>query len=250
MLQFFGLNLKVGKPLRRTFPLIDAKSGSIELILEAIPSQPFNDIATNQNRAISELHDNAFMTVGPVIGTVTSRSARILVECSKPIHLNMEVFGVCERSHFSVEDSFFKKKSNSAHSKVLNNSLMKIKKQGICFQKTVSIEKSNIPFVFQLDGLKPDTVYRVEFTNICNSETRVGIIKTMIDEEKLAQIPDSSHKLTINCVSCNFIEKREPEKDTWERMNEQIDNTDVLLHIGDQIYAGMLFYSLIDKIHI
>ena len=239
MIQFFGLNLKVGKPLRRTYPLIDAKSGSIELCFEAVPSVGSNDLAvTNQNLPISELYDNTFMTVGPVIGTVTSNSARVLVECSKAINLNVQVFGVCERSHFNVEESFFKKKRSGSHSKALNNSLMAMKKQGICFSKTVSIEKSNTPFVFQLDGLKPDTVYRVEFGNICNGETRVGIIKTMIDEDKLAQIPDSSHKLTINCVSCNFIERREPGKDTWERMLEQIDNTDVLLHMGDQIYAG------------
>src|SRR3989338_10645976 len=117
MIQFFGLNIRVGQQIRQTFPLVDAKTGSIELIIEA----EFPQSQPTINTPITELCNNNFLTVGPVIGLVTSTSARILVECSRPMTLDVEIYPLAERSHFHVEKKYLKKKSSGAHPKPKNS---------------------------------------------------------------------------------------------------------------------------------
>src|SRR3989338_8226341 len=156
MIQLFGLNLRVGQQLKQTFPLIDAKSGSIELILEA--KFPSSQPSINW-QPISELCKDSFLTVGPIIGLVTSTSARILVECSKPMNLNVEVYPLAERSHFHQDRKLLKKKSRNEPLKLSGHSFLSIIPDKSTVKKQiVKIGQSNVPHVFELTNLQPDFV--------------------------------------------------------------------------------------------
>ncbi|KAG2382749.1 hypothetical protein C9374_005329 [Naegleria lovaniensis] len=255
LLQFFGMNLKLGERLQQTFELVGAKSGTIELAIEAIQSVSSN----SQNRQdytspppypistpITELFGPTFLTVGPVLGVVKSTSARVLIECSKATTLQVECIEIESRSHIGVKKEYLDTMECISHSE---NTLGKSYKELMCKSlmgrllksttggslsssdfvneknivlKMVHVPKSNVPFVFTLDGLKPDHVYMIRFTNIFNRDHRIGIIKTMADDslvvsslQKKVALP---HFLNVACLSCNFIERRNPEKDMWQRM--------------------------------
>lgn len=274
MLQFFGMNLKLGERLQQTFELVGAKSGTIELAIEAIQSN--SSISQSQQDYISpppyplstpitELFGPTFLTIGPVIGVVKSTTARVLVECSKATTLNVECIEIEPRSHIGIKKEYLEKMECITHSE---NTLGKSYKELMCkslmgrllksttggsisssdfvnnktiILKMVHVPKSNSPHVFTLDGLKPDHVYMIRFTNIYNRDHRIGIIKTMADDslvvssiQKKGAVP---HFLNVACLSCNFIERRNPEKDVWQRFLEKVDQIDILLHMGDQIYA-------------
>ncbi|HLG12932.1 MAG TPA: alkaline phosphatase D family protein [Blastocatellia bacterium] len=94
--------------------------------------------------------------------------------------------------------------------------------------------RKNRPGVFSFGGLQPATQYAVGFTGAENNPA--GRVKTLAA---------NLSELNVAAVSCNFTPMR-GETDLWADMRDRYINPgsiDVLLHIGDQIYADRAFYE-------
>jgi hypothetical protein len=100
-------------------------------------------------------------------------------------------------------------------------------------QRTQTLSfKKNVPKAFHLVDLDPDTEYRITFDGAKTDLT-----------SRLRTFPGEATRLTAGVVSCNFITMRE-DTDLWDDMYNRYvvpGNLDLLLHIGDQIYADEAF---------
>lgn len=143
--------------------------------------------------------------VGPVVGLVTKESARILIETNVAVpDLQVTIFQAQQPSQV-VQQS-----------------------------KVQTLAKK--PIAFTIYNLQPDTQYRVAFShptrNLLNKDDYSASFYTN---------PVVVSQMKIGCVSCNYLEHRSRKKgwDLWQHFAHEVQNSriDLLLHMGDQIYA-------------
>jgi len=256
--------------------LVGPDQGTIELTFEAIPDESArsNPSASFYDKTTNEMMEETLMTVGPVVGLVTSTSARVLVECAKARPatnpLQVHCYPIGERSHLELRDDYIQQRllhlhlhdtHGMYHQSILKKSILSTSEETArlismdenlekdVIKMNVVVPKANVPVAFTINGLKPDYIYRVEFPGIYNEKTRVAIIKTMVDNN-IGNISQMPHHLNVACLSCNLIERRVPDKDVWERIVEKVDEIDVLLHMGDQIYSDCGHHSWNESVRV
>jgi phosphodiesterase/alkaline phosphatase D-like protein len=147
----------------------------------------------------------ANITLGPIIGEVTDTTARILIEVDSDDHI------ICE----AID---------------INNNIVSDAKG---FTK-------DRPSVFKLQGLIPDTKYRIVFKEVVNNYPK-GSFKTY---------KTNTDSLNIAVVSCNFLGRRQ-ETDLWADLRDRYiipGNVDLLIHAGDQIYGDSTFARSLETI--
>jgi phosphodiesterase/alkaline phosphatase D-like protein len=91
--------------------------------------------------------------------------------------------------------------------------------------------RNGIPRVFQFAGLKPGVRWIVNFPNTTNAEVRVGSFKTH---------PNDVTALSIISFSCNAVLIEPEEPSVWQDLVDMYikpKKVDLLLHVGDQVYA-------------
>lgn len=139
----------------------------------------------------------ATITLGPIIGKVTDTTARILLEVDQDVEVT------CVAADSSGQ--------------------------------TVSQARSfaaNLPAVFTLSGLKPETEYNVTFNGVTTGRT--GRVRTYS--------PDP-HAMNVGAVSCNFTVNR-GETNLWADLRDRYvrpGEINLLLHLGDQVYGDNAF---------
>ena len=126
------------------------------------------------------------LTLGPIIGKVTSTSARILAESDTKTDLTVEI--------------------KSAGSVVASQT------------RTVA---AGWIAAFAFEGLSPQTKYTVDVSGAGSIYS--GSFRTF---------PEEPSSLRIGVVSCN----KDPYQGPWARIHQEVQNLDLLVHAGDQVY--------------
>jgi hypothetical protein len=151
------------------------------------------------------------ITVGPVVGKVTTTTARVLAEFDRSgsVTCVLTPTGATRAGHARPSRSPGRPRSD-----------------------TVAV-RANRPFVFTFDGLAEDTTYTVVFKGV-----------TQAVRSSLRTFPEHGPR-RIAIVSCNKILVTKQlglhgHGDLWHVMDEkyiQGEGVDLLLHMGDQVYA-------------
>ena len=140
----------------------------------------------------------AKITLGPIIGKVTDTTARILIE------IDSDATVVCNAT------------DNAGNTLEFSDNL-----------------KKNRPFAFALNGLQPNTEYKIIFTGVDGS-TPNSRVKTF---------ESNTERMNVAAVSCNFP-SRNGENDMWGDLRDRFvvpNDVDLLLHVGDQVYGDSVF---------
>lgn len=155
------------------------------------------------------LNDGFSIVVGPVIGKVTHDSARILFE------VDADVIECC--------------------------CLLKDTQSNLVLTVTKKLFK-NKPGVFVFTNLPPERAWTVEIPTASNHSERIGSFRTY---------SPNMTSMKIASLSCNSM--TEPEEPVlWDDLiQKHIDTKDVdlVLHIGDQVYADAAFKKGIELLH-
>jgi len=150
--------------------------------------------------------DGVTLSVGPVVGEVTSTTAIILLEVAFP-----------RCSRVDVTCDLYKKGSKE-----------------LVHQQTVSLPyKSPKVFVFQDDfALEPDTEYVAVFNGICRENAAKTFAKFKTKPE-----PEDIKNFRIIALSCDRPDRMLlGQKNPWYMLAKKSYHTDVMLHLGDQVY--------------
>jgi hypothetical protein len=140
---------------------------------------------------------------GPIIGRVTSTTARILIELKYDATLTINL---------TPADSKLSKK----------------------FQKSKELI-AKTPTVFEFKSLTPECLYKISF----QEKIKMGKGVPEITKCQFRTLPSRSKNLKFAVVSCNAISPeltRAPEFSLWKNLAERIDEVDYVFHGGDQVY--------------
>lgn len=136
---------------------------------------------------------------GPIIGTVTDSSARILLEVESDTYVTIIL-------------------KNENTNKPLRKFL-----------------KAKTPSVFKFEGLEKSTLYNVEFMQkVTYSNESLNEIKS-----SFKTLSDDFAETKFAFISCNSINKElaiDKNYSLWKNLAESISNYDYVLHGGDQVY--------------
>jgi hypothetical protein len=182
----------------------------------------------------SDYGPQPLVTVGPVIGKVTTTSSRILVEVNRTRVLTL----VVNKIEFEKPLSFLQRQITPGKQLPPNLSTTGAKtqpsQQGRPHMKKLQKEvKANRPSVFEFRDLEPDTRYSVEIKGCRGLVT--GSFRTF------PAVP--AQNMTVGVISCNKIfitEQAIPmHSDLWAHLAKSVEagNIDLLVHLGDQIYG-------------
>lgn len=163
--------------------------------------------------------------VGPIIGKVTTTTARILVEIDAKGSLTL----VIEENHarFEKQQSFLQRQLSPGRRELnqpVNPGRLHIKK----LQKDV---EANRPSVFEFRDLKPGTRYNVEVKG-CRGSTNGSFCTFPVEP---------AETLTVGVISCNKIFITDlliaPHSDLWTHLSKLVEagKVDFLVHLGDQV---------------
>jgi len=145
--------------------------------------------------------------LGPVVGHVTDTTARILLETDKATTIRLDA-------------------KTAAHPPVSVEAAAKGK---------------GFPTVFELKGLKPGTAYSVSIEGATPPPVQTATFKTISAR--------SEGPTRIAIISCNkvFFDST-GHADLWDDLAKRAKNgeIDMVLHIGDQVYADSDFYFVED----
>jgi hypothetical protein len=162
--------------------------------------------------------------VGPVIGKVTSRTARILIEIDRTGSLTIELKGHAKEPALEKQPSLLQRTVSRKSSKSARPSPGDKKK----LQKNVI---ANRPSIFEFRDLKPGTHYTVEVKDC--------IMMTKCSFRTFPDVPAES--LSFGVISCNKIFITDmliaPAWDLWAHLSKSVEagKVDLLLHLGDQV---------------
>lgn len=164
--------------------------------------------------------------VGPVIGKVTSTTARILIEINIDQSLTIELNE--KASTLTKQPSFLQRQLTGGRTK-------SYKPRGLPFhhKKLDQHVTANRPCVFEFKNLRPGTSYNVDVKG-CT-------VFTTSSFKTFPEIP--ADNLTFGVISCNKIFITDmliaPAFDLWAHLAKNIEagKVDFLLHLGDQIYG-------------
>jgi hypothetical protein len=165
--------------------------------------------------------------VGPVIGKVTSTTARILIEIDKTGSLTIEL---------NAQVPALEKQPSFLHRQLTNGrrgpkSFKPGKGSHHEHKKVVQNVTANRPAIFEFKGLKPETSYTVEVKG-CTTRTPSSF-------RTFPEVPADT--LSFGVISCNKIFITDmliaPAWDLWTHLSKSIDagKVDFLLHLGDQV---------------
>jgi hypothetical protein len=174
------------------------------------------------------------VTVGPVIGKVTTNSSRILVEVDRTVVLTL----VVNKIKLEKQLSFLQRQITPGKQLLPNlsttGSKMQPSQQGRPHMKKLQKKvEANRPSVFEFRDLEPDTRYSVEIKGCRGLVT--GSFCTF------PAVPPQN--MTVGVISCNKIfitEQAIPmHSDLWAHLAKSVEagNIDLLVHLGDQIYG-------------
>jgi phosphodiesterase/alkaline phosphatase D-like protein len=140
---------------------------------------------------------------GPIIGKVTTNTARILVEFEHSGYVTMKLSS----------------KDNNKKHLIVENAL------GLT------------PMIFKFDNLEPNTRYNISLSN--SNQDNLGEIRASF--KTLPENFENNSSLKIAIVACNDIHytKKIPEKfNLWTDMAQKAEQgeLDYVFHIGDQLY--------------
>ena len=181
--------------------------------------------------------------VGPVIGKVTSTTARILIEIETPGSLTIEV-------HEQAEETPRLEKQPSILQRAKSRKRIPrppAPSTGGHKVKVKNVVQANRPAVFEFRGLKPGTLYSVEVKD-CTIMTKSSF-------RTFPEVPSES--LSFGVISCNKIFITDmmiaPAWDLWAHLAKTVEagKVDYLLHLGDQVRFKLLILGLsYDQVHI
>ena len=161
--------------------------------------------------------------LGPVIGKVTHKSIRVLIEVDNDVN-NVQCI--------ATDDNGNQTTSNTSQL------------------------SANKPFAFEIGGLKEKTRYTISFNGV-NDQNRKGLVTTF---------PQKPTTIRIGTISCNdmshlfdyeikvkypeiirtFLKGNQKGFDLWSNLENRIKDFDLIIHMGDQIYADDVFYMAKD----
>jgi hypothetical protein len=178
----------------------------------------------------SSIGSQPLVTVGPVIGKVTTTSSRILVEVNRTGVLTL----VVNKIKLEKQPSFLQRQITPGKQFNLSTTGAKTQpsQQGRPHMKKLHKEvEANRPSVFEFRDLEPDTRYSVEIKGCRGSVT--GSFRTF------PAVPPQN--MTVGVISCNKIfitEQAIPmHSDLWAHLAKSVEagNIDLLVHLGDQV---------------
>ncbi|KAG0620338.1 hypothetical protein M758_4G208700 [Ceratodon purpureus] len=181
---------------------------------------------TSGSRILKVPGEKPQVMVGPVIGKVTSTTARILIEIDKTGSLTIEVRGHAKEPVLEKQPSILQRARSKKSLKSERASDGDKKK----LQKSVL---ANRPAIFEFRDLKPGTLYTVEVKD-CHTTIKSSF-------RTFPEVPAES--LSFGVISCNKIFITDimiaPAWDLWAHLSKSIEagKVDFLLHLGDQIYG-------------
>lgn len=194
--------------------------------------------------------EHQHLVVGPVIGSVTTCSARVLVEVSMdavltctltpkprdraeaPSMQNITLAAVQDETSLGDIDA----KQDDAFSAPIPSSDI---------TKAVSQSKSchgGLAEIFVLNGLQEKTRYQVNiYSDSVEMAQVMSSFYTMPGEDAV--------DLRIGLTSCNkisVVKQLEPEEDLWLDLARRVerDELDLVLHLGDQVYADDMMHDV------
>jgi phosphodiesterase/alkaline phosphatase D-like protein len=136
---------------------------------------------------------------GPIIGTVTDSTARILIEVDQDCEIIMKLYS--------------------------NDNTYKVKKSLM----------GKIPTIFKFEDLKSNTKHFVGFDHqVCYENKYLANISS-----SFKTLSDDLTNTKFAVISCNAISKElqtNKEYSLWKHLSENIDKYDYALHLGDQVY--------------
>jgi hypothetical protein len=161
----------------------------------------------------------ARISVGPVVGLVTSTSIRLLIELDTTATIKCTVSDAKENTS-SFDVSFTK----------------------------------DVPVTFTIAGLAPDTPYTISFGGIENATHRKACVRTFHTDETIQNITSktrtkSSLSVRVIALSNNVYDNRE-QTDLWVEMQNLLQKAKqkpkrnrnyVVLHLGNQVDATETF---------
>lgn len=184
------------------------------------------------------------ITIGPVIGLVTPRSARVLFETSVDlddfqVSLTPVVDELVHHARRPISPGFF----DGCFSSLFGGSTQQgddeckplvNQDNALSIHKTMNV-KANRAHAVQFDLLMPGTHYRFSF-----SDPRLSLDGV---PDSVFQTPsDNDHHRRLAIVSCNYLE-RMGKKDLWKDLadrvccHDQDKSIELIVHGGDQIYS-------------
>lgn len=165
--------------------------------------------------------------VGPVIGKVTSTTARILIEVNKTGSLTIEVNE--QVPALEKQPSFLQRQLTGGRRGPAK--IFKSKGSPHDHKKKVQNVIANRPSIFEFKGLKPGTMYTVDVRGC-----------TVMTTSSFRTFPDvPAETLSFGVISCNKIFITDmliaPAWDLWTHLCKSIEagKVDLLLHLGDQV---------------
>jgi len=143
------------------------------------------------------------VSVGPIIGTVTDNTARILVEFEKPGKVTCYLLSYSEEPRSRTLDS-----------------------------------KPGVPIVFAFVGLTPKTEYSVNLSCPLPERVQGSSFWTI---RKNNDDPGRLNAGVVSCNEISIQEKKPRGKDLWADLGKRVQNheLDYIFHIGDQVYMDM-----------
>lgn len=170
---------------------------------------------------VVDTNSDVRILTGPVIGEVTTNSAFILLEVQGP------------EKFTPVTCKLYK---DPEHDQPVAEESLEL--------------KAKRPSVFQLQDLEPNTRYTAVFNGVCkyNATHRMAHFKTKSEHIEQFRI------LALSCDRPSRLLMG--QQDPWMKMLKGINNVDVILHVGDQIYpdnedighADAIFGQLFDEL--
>jgi hypothetical protein len=136
---------------------------------------------------------------GPIIGTVTETSARVLLEVDQDCEVIMKLYN----------------------------------DQSTCKYKEKL--KAKMPTVFKFENLQKSTMYKIDFDHEVSYEN--SYLANMGSSFRTLSGDSSNTKFAL--ISCNAISKEliiDKDYSLWKHLSENIEKYDYALHIGDQVY--------------
>ncbi|KAJ7535968.1 hypothetical protein O6H91_12G052000 [Diphasiastrum complanatum] len=184
--------------------------------------------------------EQATVLVGPVIGKVTTTSARILIETDRKAHVTVTLADqpkdVAALSKTRSRLISFRRKSGSLASELytpLKEEQNGTKNHGAKHTKVAKVVDEKRPTIFEFTDLAPGTRYEVQLE---------GCIYPVASS--FSTFPEEPSEIAnVAVTSCNKIfitQKAIPlHSDLWAHLAKNIESgkVDLVLHLGDQIYG-------------
>lgn len=147
---------------------------------------------------------DALVLCGPIVGTVTESSANVLLEIDSDAMVTCTAQPVAEGRSVSCTKNL----------------------------------KASLPEVFKLEGLLPNTTYRVAFRPL--AEVQMQELHFRDCTVRTMPPPGQVKKLRIVALSCDRpMRMQEGQTNPWDAVSEicKAGACDVMLHLGDQVYT-------------